>query len=274
MFGLLKNRRRARLMQTPLPQAWRTFIDVNAPLCARLPAPLRIELEGHVQVFLAEKEFEGCAGQPITDEVRVTIAALACLLLLNRKTDYYPRMGSILVYPNAFRVKHRHVDEHGFESEIEEENLGEAWERGSVILSWEDALMDAREPDDGFNVALHEFAHQLDMEDGWPNGTPLLPSREMYQRWKEIMGREYEALRKTAAALEHVSVEEWEWEFRPRHGHADVLDVYGAEDPAEFFAVATEAFFEDAARLKAHHRELYALLSDYYCLDPAAWSGH
>jgi Mlc titration factor MtfA (ptsG expression regulator) len=166
------------------------------------------------------------------------------------------------------------MDEHGFETEVEEENLGEAWERGSVILSWEDALIDAREPDDGFNVALHEFAHQLDMEDGWPNGTPLLPSKEIYQRWQKIMTREYEALRETAAALEHVSVEEWEWEFRPRHGHADVLDVYGAEDPAEFFAVATEAFFEDAARLKARHSELYALLSDYYCLDPAIWARH
>ncbi len=272
MFGFLKNRRRQRLMQTPLPVAWQEFINRNAPLCARLPAPLRTELEGRIQVFLAEKEFEGCAGQAITDEVRVTVAALACLLLLNRENDYYPRMGSILVYPNAFRVKRRHVDERGFESEVEEENLGEAWERGSVILSWEDALIDAREPDDGFNVALHEFAHQLDMEDGWPNGTPLLTAKELYQRWQIVMTREYEALRKNAAALEHVSVAEWEWEFRPRHEHVDVLDVYGAEDPAEFFAVATEAFFEDARRLKTRHSELYALLSDYYCLDPATWA--
>ncbi|CAG0995826.1 MtfA peptidase [Planctomycetaceae bacterium] len=272
MFGILKNRRRAKLMQTPLPQAWREFINLNAPLCTRLPAPLRAELEGRVQVFLAEKEFESCAGQPITDEVRVTVAALACLLLLNRENDNYPQMGSILVYPNAFRVKHRHVDEHGFETEVDEENLGEAWERGSVILSWDDALIDAREPDDGFNVAIHEFAHQLDMEDGYPNGTPLLADKGKYQRWQEVMTREYEALRKTAATMEHVSVEEWEWELRPRHEHIEVLDVYGAEDPAEFFAVATEAFFEDARRLKSHHPELYAVLSDYYCLDPAAWA--
>lgn len=273
MFGLLKNRRRAKLMQTPLPQAWRECIDRNAPLCSRLPAPLRAELEGRVQVFLAEKEFEGCAGQPITDEVRVTVAALACRLLLNRKTDYFPRMGSILVYPNAFRVKHRHVDEHGFETEIDEENLGEAWERGSVILSWEDALIDAQEPDDGFNVTLHEFAHQLDMEDGTPNGTPLLPTKDMYQRWKEVMTREYEALRKTADELDDESEPDaWQWEFRPRPEHDDVLDPYGAEDPAEFFAVATEAFFEDAARLQARNRELYGLLRDYYCLDPASWA--
>lgn len=271
MFGILKNRRRAKLMQTPLPQAWRAIIDANAPLCTRLPAPLRGELEGRVQVFLNEKEFEGCAGQTITDEVRVTVAALACLLLLNRENDFYPRMGSILVYPNAFRVKHRHVDEHGFETEVEEENLGEAWERGSVILSWEDALIDAREPDDGFNVAIHEFAHQLDMEDGYPNGTPLLADKDSYKRWQKVMTREFEALRKVADALDEGPPEDWEWEFRPRHAHADVLDVYGAEDPAEFFAVATEAFFEDAHRLKAHHRELYAALSDYYCLDPAAW---
>lgn len=271
MFSILKNRRRAKLMQTPLPPQWSEIINRNAPLCTRLPAPLRAELEGRVQVFLAEKEFESCAGQPITDEVRVTVAALACLLLLNRENDNYPQMGSILVYPNAFRVKHRHVDEHGFETEVDEENLGEAWERGSVILSWEDALIDAREPDDGFNVAIHEFAHQLDMEDGYPNGTPLLADKDKYQRWQEVMTREYEALRKTAAALEHVSVKEWEWEFRPRHEHIEVLDVYGAEDPAEFFAVATEAFFEDALRLKDHHRELYGALSDYYCLDPASW---
>jgi Mlc titration factor MtfA (ptsG expression regulator) len=271
MFGIIKNRRRARLMQTPLPPQWRAIIDANAPLCTRLPAPLRTELEGRVQVFLNEKEFEGCAGQAITDDVRVTVAALACLLLLNRENDYYPRMGSILVYPNAFRVKHRHVDEHGFETEVEEENLGEAWERGSVILSWEDALIDAREPDDGFNVAIHEFAHQLDMEDGYPNGTPLLADKEKYQRWQEVMTREYEALKRLADTLDDYPPDYWDNEFRPRHVHADVLDVYGAEDPAEFFAVATEAFFEDALRLKAHHRELYAALSDYYCLDPAAW---
>jgi Mlc titration factor MtfA (ptsG expression regulator) len=271
MFGILKNRRRAKLQQTPLPSTWRDFIARNAPLCARLPATERTQLDGHVQVFLAEKEFEGCAGVTITDEMRVTVAAHACLLLLNRKTDYFPRMGSILVYPNVFRVKHRHVDEHGFESEIEEENLGEAWERGSVILSWEDALLDARDPDDGFNVILHEFAHQLDMEDGAPNGTPLLPTKEMYQRWKTVMTREYEALCAVAEREEDEQGNDWKWEFRPRPDSDEVLDPYGAEDPAEFFSVATEAFFEDAARLRGKHRELYDLLRDYYGLDPAAW---
>lgn len=271
MFGLLRNRRRRKLMQTPLAPPWRAVVEANAPLCARLPAPLRAELEGKVQVFLNEKEFEGCAGQAITDEVRVTVAAHACLLLLGRETEFFPRMGSILVYPRAFRVRHRHVDEHGLESEIDEENLGEAWERGCVILSWEDALIDAREPDDGFNVILHEFAHQLDMEDGYPNGTPLL-DKALYGRWQQVMTREYEALRQVADTLDEEPEDDWQWEFRPRPEHDDVLDPYGAEDPAEFFAVATEAFFEDALRLRERHRELYTVLADYYRVDPAVWA--
>jgi hypothetical protein len=274
MFGIFQNRRRAKLLAVPLPPAWRGIIDHNVPLCARLPAALRRELEGKVQVFLDEKEFEGCAGQVIDDEIRVTIAANACLLLLNRETDYFPRMGSILVYPSGFHVKHRVVDEHGLEEVIEEESLGEAWERGSVILSWEDVRLDSQQPDDGFNVVIHEFAHQLDFEDGSPNGTPLLEDKTSYARWKAVMTREYEALCRVADRLDAADVEtgeDWQWELRPRPAAEEsVLDPYGAEDPAEFFAVATEAFFEDAVRLRSTHPELYTILAQFYRQDPAS----
>ena len=260
MFGLLKNRRRARLQATPLPASWREIMQRGAPLCRRLSAAQLRDLEGHVQVFLHEKSFEGCGGQAITDEVRVVIAANACLLLLGRETNYFPHMGSVLVYPSSFRVHQKVSDEHGLESEIDEENLGEAWERGSVILSYEDVMLDARDTTDGFNLVLHEFAHQLDMEDGSPNGSPIL-ARHLVGRWNSVMAAEYQALCEKTDRLDDLESEvdekaDWNWELRPRPelGEDFVLDPYGAEDPAEFFAVATEAFFEDGKRLRERHR--------------------
>ena len=278
MFGLLKNRRRARLQATPLSDAWREILQRRAPLCRRLNAVQLRELEGHVQVFLHEKFFEGCRGMAVTDEVRLVIAANACLLILGRETDYFPHMGSVLVYPSSFRVRQKVVDEHGLELEIDEENLGEAWERGSVVLSYEDVLLDSEDTADGFNLVLHEFAHQLDMEDGSPNGSPILP-RHMVGRWNSVMAAEYLALCERANSIDdsESDTEEttgWNWELRPRPELGDdlVLDPYGAEDPAEFFAVATESFFEDGKRLRERHASLYELLKAYYCLDPATWT--
>lgn len=297
MFGIFIRRRRKALKAQPVPDTWRGILRRGCPLFWRLPDVERVELLGHMQVFLAEKNFEGCRGQEITEEVKVVIAANACLLLLHRDTDYFARMGSVLVYPTAYLTRHTFRDDRGLEEEVEQVNVGEAWERGSVILSWEDVQLDAEDPDDGFNVVLHEFAHQLDMEDGVADGVPVLEvrggraRRAAYARWLAVMKQEFEALNRYADWLEEHTPDDQDddrtaleafddMRQRPRdactalgeEGPLHILDPYGAEDPAEFFAVATEAFFEDATALKQHHSALYAELAAYYRQDPAAWS--
>lgn len=279
MFGLFSSRRRKALREQPPPETWRGILRRLVPLFARLDAADQRELLGHMRVFLAEKNFEGCRGQEIIEEIRVTVAANACLLLLHRDADYFPHAGAVLVYPEAFLTRHTHRDEHGLEEQIEQVNVGEAWERGSVILSWEEMRLDAQDPDDGYNVILHEFAHQLDMEDGVADGVPVLvPPRgkrkEAYAQWAAVMKREFAALGKVAGWLDEHFPEGGEEDVDlPDDAPLHVLDPYGAEDPAEFFAVATEAFFEDAAALKEHHPALYAQLRGFYRQDPAAWGG-
>ena len=254
MLGFLKDRRRRELRERPLPEAWRAIIDANLPTLKRLPPEDRRELEGHAQVFLAEKSFEGCGGLEMTDEIRVTIAAEACLLLLHRETDYYPGLDSILVYPSAYVADARRVQA-GLVSESRDVRLGESWHRGAVVLAWDAVLHGAADPRDGHDVVLHEFAHQLDTEDGSPNGAPPLPKRAMYASWARVLNAEFESLSESAE----------------RHRRT-VLDKYGATNPAEFFAVVTEAFFEKPLQLEKRHPELYEQLATFYRQDPARWT--
>lgn len=249
----LRDRRRRRLREKAFPKKWTTVLEHNVPYYATLPAERRRELEGHIQVFLAEKHFEGCGGLEMTDEIRVTIAAQACILLLGRETDYYPALTSVLVYPDTYvaHVKRRQLD--GTVAEEEQGRLGESSSRGAVVLSWDAVLRGAADIHDGRNVVLHEFAHQLDQESGAAEGAPRLPKRSMYVAWARVLGREYTAL------IEKID------EHRP-----DVLDAYGAASPAEFFAVATESFFERPVELRAAHPELYEQLKLFYRQDPAA----
>ncbi len=251
MFGLFKNRRRERLRSQPLPEGWTRIIDRNVPLVRSLSEEDRRELHGHMRVFLAEKHFEGCGGLELTDEIKVTIAAQACLLLLHRATDYYSRLVTILVYPRAY-VGHS-VQPLGGGAVIEGEvgRLGEAWQSGVVVLSWDDVQAGASDIHDGHNVVLHEFAHQLDQEDGSADGAPILERRSQYVAWARVLGAEYAQLRDDRD-----------------HGRKSVLDDYGATNPAEFFAVATECFFEKPARLRRKHPELYEELKEYYQQDP------
>ena len=252
MLGFFRRRRRARLRGAPFPRRWQEILHRNVPLYASMPADLQRELEGHVQVLLAEKHFEGCGGLRLTDEMRVTIAAHAALLMLRREPHYYPDLRSILVYPTTFVVP---VEEQhgGIVTEDEEERLGESWQRGVVVLAWDEARAAARGMADGDNVILHEFAHQLDTEDGGADGVPLLDHGSDYATWARALAPEYERLRE-----------------RPEES---ILDTYGAEDPSEFFAVATEAFFERPQDLCRRHPELYAALSRFYRIDPAAIVG-
>jgi hypothetical protein len=228
-------------------------MEKNVPYLAHLSPPDRDELKGHIQVFLAEKHFEGCGGMQISDEVRVTIAAQACILLLHRQSDYYPGLSSILVYPTTYLVPSEQKGPGGLVSEESQARLGESWTRGEVVLVWDSVLSGAADIHDGHNVVLHEFAHQLDQEDGTSDGAPILPRRSMYVAWARVLGHDFDQLVHDAE----------------RH-HRTLIDRYGATNPAEFFAVATETFFEKSSQLRAKHPELYAQLRDFYQQDPAS----
>ncbi len=247
-------RRRRRLGRQPFPAAWRAILRRRVPHFRALPADLQLQLKGRIQVFLAEKAFVGCDGFVVTDEVRVTIAAQACLLLLNRRTGYFPNLRQILVYPGAFVVARPRVDAAGVQHGESRVLSGESWSQGQVILSWDDVLAGAAVAGDGHNVVIHEFAHQLDQENGAANGAPRLARREHYPSWSTVFGDEYAKLRAEAAA-----------------GSDTLLDHYGASDPAEFFAVVSEVFFEQPRRLAAEHCALYRELARFYRVDPLCW---
>ena len=254
----LLERRRRRLREAPFPPHWRAILRQRVPRFASLPFEVRRRLEQEVAVFMAEKDFIGCAGQEIDDEVRVTIAAQACMLLLGRPRHHFARLRTILVYPGAFIVEKLRPEPSGVLQETRQALSGESWSNGQVVLSWQDVLEGAADPADGRNVVVHEFAHQLDQEKGYANGAPALPGRERHRSWAEVMGREYARLQARIA-----------WEAPG--GEPPLLNAYGATDPAEFFAVASEVFFERPARMAAEHPELYAELSAYYRVDPRRW---
>jgi len=252
MFGI-KKRRRERLMRQPFPPEWTAILGRMVPYYGILPPADQAELRGLMQVFLAEKHFEGCEGVEITDEIRVTIAAQACILLLHRETDIYPLLQSVLVYPDAYFAPVRRREPGGFISEEIEDRSGESWSIGALVLSWKDVVLDSSDIHDGYNVVFHEFAHQLDDEAGRADGAPPLPKRSMYADWERVLGDEYDRL------VENVE------RRRPTF-----LDPYGATNPAEFFAVITEYFFEKSRELKLFHPELYEQLRLYYRQDPAS----
>ena len=255
MFGWLRRRRRDALRRRPFPAGWQAIIEKNVPYAGGLPPEDRAELTGDVQVFLVEKHFEGCGGLSMTDEVRVTIAAQACVLLLHRETDYYPRLVSILVYPSTYLVPGGPGGADGRPADGPQARLGESWSRDVVVLAWDSVLSGASDIHDGHNVVLHEFAHQLDQEDGAGDGAPILPRRSMYVAWARVLGHDFDQLVRET-----------------QHHHRTLIDRYGATNPAEFFAVVTETFFEKPRQLKAKHPELYLQLQQFYRQDPGALS--
>jgi MtfA peptidase len=251
MFDFLKRRRRARIAEQPFPAEWEEVLRKNGPAYAALSDDEREELRDLVQVFVAEKSFEGCGGVEVTDEMRVTIAAQACLLILHVDDDVYPRLRSILIYPKGYRapVEAREGD---IVHEGHSDRLGESWADGAVVLSWDGVRAGQANPSDGRNLVIHEFAHQLDQEDGAADGTPVL-DRAAYLPWARVLSTDFLELQDDA-----------------ERGRRTVLDTYGAENEAEFFAVAAEAFFEKPAALLRTHPELYAELKRYFGQDPAA----
>jgi len=254
MIKVLKGRRRERLRALPLPAEWERIIERNVSFFSRLPPADRQELFGHTQVVLAEKQFEGCGGLELTDEIRVTVAAYASVLLLHRSTDYYPRLTSILVYPTAYVVSEERYAGDGIWEEGETVRLGETEARlGAVVVAWNDVPRGAIAASHGSNVVLHEFAHQLDFEDYVVDGTPLL-ERGQYASWARVFTDEYDALRRSLD-----------------NGESTFIGSYGGKNHAEFFAVLTELFFHCGGELRDEHPALYGELRSFYRQDPAEW---
>jgi Mlc titration factor MtfA (ptsG expression regulator) len=246
--------RLARVLRREIDPAWQAMLARNIPIYTRMPLALQHQLNKLVQQFLYQKKFVGCAGLAITDEIRVTIAGQACLLLLNRHTRVYPDLHAVLVYPTAFMVPRKNVDAAGVVTEEPQHLLGESWGDGRVILSWDHVQRGAADWTDGHNVVLHEFAHQLDSESGSNNGAPYLGSPDSYRNWSAVLSRDFANLRTDAI-----------------YGQPSVMDHYGATNPAEFFAVATETFFEKPWQMSERHPALFAELFKFYRVDPRAW---
>ncbi len=253
LFHPFRDHRRERLVQQPFPPEWSQIIDRNVFCCRCLHPDERKRLEDLVKVFISEKHFEGCGGLAVTDEIRITIAAQACLLLLNLHEVYFERLVSILVYPQSFDFEQEERGETGFVTVTNLPVSGLSSSTGAVVLSWPDAIRGARNSSDGANVVFHEFAHQLDLLDDAMNGAPALDRASMYRDWAQVLGSEYQRLQREVAA-----------------GTPSLISSYGATKPAEFFAVVTELFFEKPAELRRQHPALYDEFRQYYCQDPAA----
>jgi Mlc titration factor MtfA (ptsG expression regulator) len=243
-----------RAVAAPFPEEWVQFLERNIGVYLNLPMPLRLQLRLLIKQFLHQKHFSGAGGLEVRDEMRVTIAAQACMLQLNRHGGLYPRLKYIILYPSAFVVTRSEVDGAGVVSHGRKGMLGESWQSGKVILAWDNVMHGARNFVDGSNVVLHEFAHQLDSETGSADGAPLLAGKSSYRSWANALSGEFRELQKDAGI-----------------GKRSLMDHYGATNPAEFFAVATETFFEKPRRMAKHHQELFDVLKAYYRVDPRDW---
>jgi hypothetical protein len=250
----MRRARRDRIRDGVFPDAWRSIISDRLSHYHRLSRSDRSELEKQVLVFLTEKIFEGCGGLTLTDEVTVTIAAQACILSLRRDLDYYPDVKVILVYPGAYRPRYpRHTIPRP-EWENTDMRLGEARGGGGVVvISWSGVADPGAELGPHRNLTVHEFAHQIDMEDGAADGIPVLDSSSTYRTWAGLVAEHFaDHVAKTEAGIE------------------GVIDPYGSRNPAEFFAVAVEAFFENPTALRQERPSLYDLLRGYFGQDPAS----
>lgn len=241
-------------INTPLPPACLELLAQQLPIYQKLDENLQQKLQQNMQRFLATKQFIGCEGLVVTDEMRWLIASQACLLVVNHTNTGYQNLRWIYIYPAQFFTERSQRDAAGVVEQLKLTLLGESWHNGKVILSWHDVAQGIKHFDDGHNVALHEFAHQLDAESGTSNGAPLLENKTDYISWARVLSQDFALLQR-----------------KTKHHQADVIDQYGATNPAEFFAVATECFFEKPEQLNQQHPYLFEQLQHYYHLDPRQW---
>jgi Mlc titration factor MtfA (ptsG expression regulator) len=252
MLSWLRNRRRRSIREQPFPVAWDGLMRRNVRHAEWLDEHQRQQLREWIAVFLAEKSFEGCGGMQITDEVRVTIAGQAGIIALGFSEEYFDRLRSVLVYPGDYLVPRRAPLDGGGELEWQEVRLGETWSGGSVVLSWPRVVDGGRLRDGGTrSVVIHEFSHLIDMLDGEIDGVPPLDGDR--GGWMAEMQDCRERFERALDA-----------------GRFVALDDYAAEGPGEFFAVATECFFQDPHRLARGDGQLYDLLRIAWRQDPKA----
>ncbi|ABW65865.1 M90 family metallopeptidase [Desulfosudis oleivorans] len=259
MFHWFSTRRRKKLTAVAFPRAWEAIVQRNVAHFCMLTPDEQARLRSLIQVFVAEKQWEGAGGLVLTDEIRISISAQACLLLLGLPHNYYRNVATIIVYPSTVVAPPRRP---GFFEvpmapvEPGQAILGQAFHQGPVIIIWDAALQGGRQPELGYNVVYHEFAHKLDMLDGAADGTPPLADRAEYRDWVETCSAEYLRLRRDAA-----------------QGKPSFLNAYGATNEAEFFAVATEQFFDRPREMAAQAPDLYRVLKAYYRQDPVSRLG-
>lgn len=255
IFVVVPRLRLRAVLARAFPTNYAKILRRNLPEYRHMPTDLQMQLKRRIKQFLYEKNFVACAGLELNDEIKVTIAGKACLLLLNREIEIYPSLTHILVYPGSFVVPRQQRNEDGTVMLSRDALSGESWSDGRVILAWDQIVDNEHVQSMGQDVVLHEFAHQLDSESGSTNGAPDLPSSRAYQRWSQVMQTEFEQLHEDLA-----------------QGIPTVLDPYGATNPAEFFAVATEAFYKKSHFLAEAHPALFAQLKQYYKVDPRDWA--
>jgi Mlc titration factor MtfA (ptsG expression regulator)/RimJ/RimL family protein N-acetyltransferase len=239
---------RRDLLTEPFPKEWEAWLSANMAHYRLLSASERAHLHDDARVLIAEKSWEGCDGLKVTDMMKLTVSAEAALLLLGLEHDYFSRVRSIVLFPTAFEMPAESWEERGRTA------LGRALNYGTVFLSWETVLAEAREPATGHNLVIHEFTHQLDFLDGYTNGAPVLRSREQTKRWQRVMNGAFQRLRREL-----------------QMGHKTFLGSYAATNPTEFFSVSSEKFFSLPGQLRHSHPELFAILAEYYQVDPLRW---
>ncbi len=247
-----KKRAEKEILAQGLTDHERAIVAEQVPFVHRLPTELHAKLEGKINLFLNQVDFYGCDGLEVTEEMELSIATQAALLVVNSDA-WYTHLTSVLIYPGAFKSKRQEYDGYVV-TERETVRLGESWTRGPVILSWQHTERGAQDDKDGYNVAFHEFAHQIDDLSGHTDGAPVLNDTQSFTKWAQVITQAYDR---------HVK--------RVQQGEKTVLDAYGAEAHAEFFAVAVEVFFEKPRALKQDEPEVYQQLADLFRLDPATW---
>lgn len=253
---IFSRRSQAKDLPSELPPSWQRVLLDHVAIYHVLPRQYRAGLHRLIQQFIREKEFWGSRELPVTEEMRVIVAALACILVLKLESrlGLYPQTREVVISPRPIGEQTDAIGPDGTVYPIYPSRGGEVSRRGPVLLHWQSVLQSAAGPVDGYNVVFHEFAHALDFLTGEASGTPPLERPEDYAEWSQVLQDEHRSLRAAVTA-----------------GKRTLLSPYGTQDLAEFFAVATEHFFEQGRRMQRAHPALYAQLKRFYGLDPAEW---
>lgn len=253
IFRFLKRR---WLLKRPFPDSWQRILEGKVPVYSRLPSNYRDLLKKRLVIFMDEKRFEECGGMVLTEEMRVIIAAYACVLILEETADYYGGLQTILVYPDDYMAPVHEQDEGGIVTEGYEHRKGEYWGAGNIVLSWSEIDDNLYEDSQGHNLIYHEFSHQLDDRYGLTAGIDYDGKPLRDDEWTHVLAKSYRKLQR-----------------RAYENRRSALDLYGTKSPAELFSVASEAFFEKPDALHRENPDLYAMLKNFYSLDPLRWRG-